>query len=104
MHSSTAVSYKTKVKITCKIKNVQDLIKPGRHMPGFLKILLSMTLVCVHPWGYKLHSCDIEPVQPTGQVYHIQKCNEAILCMGMAFVTKHIECDRNQPNKVMLPP
>ena len=24
--------------------------------------------VCVHPRGYKLHSCDIEPVQPAEQV------------------------------------
>ena len=39
-------------------------IKPGT--PGFLKLLLSMTLVCVcvRPRGYKLHSCDIEHVQP----------------------------------------
>ena len=57
----------------------QAVFKPGvpafgRRVPGFLKLLLSATLVCVcacvcvRPRGYKLHSRDIEPVQPAEQV------------------------------------
>ena len=55
--------------------------------------------VCVHvclPQGYKLHSCDIEPLQPVEQVCYIQKCNEAILCMGMDIVTKHTMTEASQ--------
>ena len=48
------------------------------------------------PRGYKLHSCNIEPVQLVEQVRNISMhghglCNEA-------------SCDRNQPNKAMLAP
>ena len=41
--------------------------------PGFLKLLLSMTSLCVYilPPGYKLHSPDIEPAQPVEQVCYI---------------------------------
>ena len=35
--------------------------------------LLSATSVCVcaHPRGYKLHSCDIEPVQTVEQICYV---------------------------------
>ena len=38
--------------------------------------LLCEFFVCL-PQGYKLHSCNIEPVQPAEQVCYIYKHNEA---------------------------
>ena len=51
------------------------LILLNQARAGFLKLLSSAksvglcACVCVHPPGYKLHSRDIEPVQPAEQVW-----------------------------------
>ena len=62
------------------------------HLAGLMKLLSSATLVCVCT---RLHSCDIEPVQPVEQVCYVQKYKKAILCMGVAIVTKHVVTETN---------
>ena len=73
-------------------------------VPGFLKLLLSVTLVCVCvcpcPHGYKLHSRDIESVQAVEQVCYVYKCNEAT--MHGRGLCNEARCDRNKLNKAML--
>ena len=47
---------------------------------------MQVLFLCVLPQGYKLHSHAIE---------HVLKCNEAILLIGMASVTKRIVAESN---------
>ena len=50
--------------------------------------------LCVHPWGYELHSYNIESVQQPEQTYYILKCNSIHWC-GLRNKAHH---ESKQPN------
>ena len=75
-------------------------------MPGFLKLLLSTKSVCLCVSALEalnyIHMTLNLYIKVSKFSYYVVKCNETILSMDVASVTKHIV--KKQPNetKVML--